>query len=441
MTVTAKFEENAVVPVTHTLTVVVDPANSGKVYKTGADEITAPVTMAEGATIDLTAQKAAGYDFVEWKIGENSVGTDESYTFTMGTEDVTLVAVFEPIPEHVHKWGAPAYSWNGLNCTAERVCELDHTHIETETVTATLTSTTAPTCTEAGVNIYTAVFTNTAFAPQTTTTEIPALGHDWKEPVYTWSADHTTCTATRECGNDASHNIVEVSTATVTTEGGVTTYTATFTNSVFKTQTYTYVPAASITVTMSEYGFLSLYADKAYIVPSGLKAYIYTGISGRNLTYKMLNVIPAYTGVFFEGNPNTTYTLYETTTTATYPENMLSGRLTEEVVPNDGNVHYILTRLEGTNKGGLYWPKGTVNGVGAFTCKAGKAYLTIPASAGVAPRYFTLRGQACEEVTAVDEVEADGDGRYYDVLGREVRDPQPQQIYIRKGQKVLYIGE
>ena len=383
-----------------------------------------------GAATAPPVPEVEGYEFKGWDPAD----------FTHVTEDMWIFAQYEPVSSHVHNWGEPTYKWEGLDCTAKRVCADDAAHVETETVTATLTSTTEPTCTEKGANTYTAVFANGAFDSQTTTTEIPALGHDWVI-TYMWSEDHATCTATAVCKRDASHTVTEVSTAIATTEDGVTTYTAIFGNSVFEKQTFTETSAPSITVTMSEYGFLSFYADKAYVVPSDLKAYIYTGISGRDLTYQMLTVIPAYTGVFFDGNPNTTYTLYETTTTDDYSSvNMLHGTLSDEVI-NDGDVHYILTRLEGTTQGGLYWPKGTVNGIGAFTNKAGKAYLSIPASAGVAPRYFTMRGQACEEVTAVDETEAEGDGKYYDILGREVREPQPQQIYIRNGQKVLYTGK
>ena len=67
-------------------------------------------------------------------------------------------------------------------------------------------------------------------------TEIPALGHQWGEPVYTWSEDNTTCTATRTCENNDEHS--QTATATVTseptkaptcTELGEMTYMATFT--------------------------------------------------------------------------------------------------------------------------------------------------------------------------------------------------------------------
>ena len=67
-------------------------------------------------------------------------------------------------------------------------------------------------------------------------TEIPALGHQWGEPVYTWSEDNTTCTATRTCENNDEHS--QTATATVTSEPtkaptctdmGEMTYMATFT--------------------------------------------------------------------------------------------------------------------------------------------------------------------------------------------------------------------
>lgn len=75
---------------------------------------------------------------------------------------------------------------------------------------------------------------------------ISALGHNWGEPVYTWSDDNTTCTAKRVCKNDASHT--ETATATVTseqtkaptcTEMGEMTYTATFTEEWVVKQTKT----------------------------------------------------------------------------------------------------------------------------------------------------------------------------------------------------------
>ena len=362
-----------------------------------------------------------------------------TYTATFTNTAFEAQTTNEQIPALGHDYGKPTYSWNSDNseCTGTRVCSRDGSHVDTEVVTTTSATTKQPTCDEQGEITYTATFTKVGFTTQTKTTPIIALGHDWQTPVYTWSNDHMTCTATQECGNDADHDhtITEVATATVTKEGGVDVYTATFTNSVFETQTYRNTP--SLDITISEFGFLSLYADKAYIVPQGLTAYIYTGMNGKNLVRENIDVIPAYTGVFFSGTPNKTYTLYETETQTTYPTNMLHGYLMDTKVDNP-NVHYILSKNVVNGKPGLLWPLGTDKGVGEFTTRGGKAYLEIPVALGVAPRYYTMRGEACDEVTAVDETQVNGDGKYYDILGREVREPQPQQIYIHNGQKILY---
>ncbi len=498
--------------VTHTLTVVVDPAKGGTVNEGGVILTEYAFAMTAGQIKTLTAVPNEGYTFAGWSIDNEEISsTDADYPFTMGTANVTLTANFtavtvehtwteptytwtgdectatrtwqddpdhketetvkatssvtkeatceeagtltytatfanaafeaqstnEPIPALGHDYGEPTYSWNSDNskCTGTRVCSRDASHVDTEIVTTTSATTKQPTCDEQGEITYTATFTKVGSTTQTKTTPIIALGHDWQTPVYTWSDDHMTCTATQECGNDADHTITEVATATVTKEGGEDVYTATFTNTVFKTQTYRNTP--SLDITISEFGFLSLYADKAYIVPKGLTAYIYTGMNGKNLVRENIDVIPAYTGVFFSGTPNKTYTLYETETQTTYPTNMLHGYLMDTKVDNP-NVHYILSKNVVNGKPGLLWPLGTDKGVGEFTTRGGKAYLEIPVALGVAPRYYTMRGEACDEVTAVDETQVNGDGKYYDILGREVREPQPQQIYIHNGQKILY---
>lgn len=73
--------------------------------------------------------------------------------------------------------------------------------------------------------------------------EIPALGHDWGEPSYTWSADKATCTATRVCKRDDEHVETETVDSTVTKNGLPCTsaytavYTAVFSNPDFQTQT------------------------------------------------------------------------------------------------------------------------------------------------------------------------------------------------------------
>ena len=85
----------------------------------------------------------------------------------------------EEIPALGHEYGEATYTWNEdkTECTAERICTRDASHKETETVKTTNSVTKEVTCEEVGERTYTATFTNTAFAQQTTAEEIPATGH------------------------------------------------------------------------------------------------------------------------------------------------------------------------------------------------------------------------------------------------------------------------
>ena len=147
-----------------------------------------------------------------------------------------------------HDYGAADYSWSAdkSTCTASRICQKDKTHIETETATATSVITKRPTCTTAGERTYKAEFKNAAFATQTQTEAVAKKGHKYAAPTYSWSADKSTCTASRICQNDKTHVETEKATVTsaVTTQPtyektGVRTYTAAFKNAAFSTQTQT----------------------------------------------------------------------------------------------------------------------------------------------------------------------------------------------------------
>lgn len=195
----------------------------------------------------------------------------------------------------------------------------------------------------------------------------------------------------------------------------------------------TCTPMLYLDVTISAYGYSTFYSDKAYIVPDGLTATIYTAVNGEALTGETIAVIPANTGVILHGAANATYTLLQTTTTDSYDSNLLKGSTADEVINND-EVHYIL----GVNSGkcGLYWPNGTTEGKGSFTNAAGKAYLELaPAVAPVGARGFVLR--ATDTATAVEDVPADADDTYYDLLGRKVLTPQPGNVYICNGKKIV----
>ena len=161
-------------------------------------------------------------------------------------------AIRKDCKENGHDWGEASYTWeyknNNWNCTASRSCQRSgNDGKESETVTASLQSTTlSSTCTRTGSGVYTAVFTNTAFSAQTEPKEIPATGHEWGGPSYSWAQENGAwkCTAKRVCVNNPDHEDTETVVAVgeqtkdpTCTEYGETTYTASFESNAFTLQT------------------------------------------------------------------------------------------------------------------------------------------------------------------------------------------------------------
>ncbi len=151
------------------------------------------------------------------------------------------------VPATGHDWDYPtfAFSEDYTSATALCVCLNDETHTMTLDCTVQVESEEAPTCTEPGLTVYVATveFEGEIYVSEAYVDGAPALGHDWAEPVFTFSEDGTVAVACRVCARDASH--VEFRLCTVTaavttpatcTEPGVTTYTAT---AEFDGKTYT----------------------------------------------------------------------------------------------------------------------------------------------------------------------------------------------------------
>ena len=130
-------------------------------------------------------------------------------------------------------------------------CQNDHNHTKTEDVAIDPTAhnfsneytiDVEPTCTEAGSK--SKHCQNEGCQEKTAVTPIAAKKHAWGEVVYTWSDDHSECTATRVCANDAAH--IESETAQVAKQitqhqacglPELATLTAYFENTAFQTQT------------------------------------------------------------------------------------------------------------------------------------------------------------------------------------------------------------
>ena len=134
---------------------------------------------------------------------------------------------------HVHEYGEPEFIWSDdcKNCTIVFTCVDgdDQQKIECE-VTSEITD---ATCTENGKAVYTAKgsFNGEEYSDMKEE-EIPASGHAYGEPVFSWSEDYQSCTAvfTCESGDDEQRlecEVVSETTEPTCTASGKTVYTAT----------------------------------------------------------------------------------------------------------------------------------------------------------------------------------------------------------------------
>lgn len=147
-----------------------------------------------------------------------------------------------------HTWGEKTYTWSDdFKCTAATKCISCQKPL-TETVDGVKTTVPA-TCVADGKDVYTATFTNTAFETQTKEVTIDKLGHTYGAPVWSWSEDGKTATATFTCTREGctaeTTGHAQNVTATVSgkqkdapacTDKGTTTYTAKVN---FETKDYT----------------------------------------------------------------------------------------------------------------------------------------------------------------------------------------------------------
>lgn len=182
----------------------------------------------------------------------------------------------EAIPALGHDWEDFTFTWSADNSavTAGTQCRRG-SHSWTYTLDTEYTSSSA-TCERNGVGVYTARFSQvwSVIPDQVKAVVLPALGHAYAEPAYTWSSDLSTVTAKMICRNDASHVIEEtvrtvyaVTTMPTATAPGEGTYTAAFADPRFEIQTRTLEIPKRISITAAVSGSTVRYTLEA--APAG----------------------------------------------------------------------------------------------------------------------------------------------------------------------------
>lgn len=140
---------------------------------------------------------------------------------------VTLTDPSEfPLAEHdfeiMYEWSVDCKT-----CTATAVCRNDDHETITETVTATGTISIPATCEEMGTTTYSAEFSDTLFSIQNKDmVDIPAVGHNYVNPRFSWNESNSECSVLCICENDESHTITEECEITGFVENGQKKLTA-----------------------------------------------------------------------------------------------------------------------------------------------------------------------------------------------------------------------
>ena len=182
------------------------------------------ITIGRGVK-DISASHFPGCDRLETVTILNPSCTIEYDKNTLGVPGQTVIYGYK---DSTAEYYAKAFAYTFVPI------EEPHVHSYTDTVTP-------PTCTEQGYTTHTC-----ECGDSYTDSYVPALGHDWNAPTYTWAEDNSTATATHTCKRDEAHTETEtVSTtfeitkeATYDAEGEIV-YTAVFENAAFVTQTKT----------------------------------------------------------------------------------------------------------------------------------------------------------------------------------------------------------
>ncbi|MBQ1436365.1 MAG: hypothetical protein IIZ07_00360, partial [Ruminococcus sp.] len=162
---------------------------------------------------------------------------------------------FEFIEEHTYS--EPTWTWSGYSAaTAIFTCaECDDVQEVPATVTTKIT--TAPTCTETGIRTCTTTVTfNGNTYTDTKEKTVPATGHSYGEPTWTWDG-YSAATATFTCAEGDDTQVknatvtTKITTAPTCTETGIRTCTAKVT---FNGKTYTDTKEKTVPATGHSYG-------------------------------------------------------------------------------------------------------------------------------------------------------------------------------------------
>ena len=153
-----------------------------------------------------TGSLVALLTFSDESVGDVTITTGERNNEHPEEEPVVVTFGGEAVfPEPVY--GEPVWVWSEDYSMANAVFPNADESGEDLILPAEIgAETSAPTCEEAGETVYTAtvIFRDETYT-DVRTVEIPALGHAWGDPEWTWNEELTEASAKFVCGNNSEH--------------------------------------------------------------------------------------------------------------------------------------------------------------------------------------------------------------------------------------------
>ena len=186
------------------------------------------------AAVQACSDAACGEGYIEWSNPEGwlFLGVCDTPNYRPGNCHRYYLCPGESTEPHEHSYGLPVWAWaeDYSAATATFSCvDGDDTQVVDATITRERTE---PGCTEGGKIVYTAtaVFLGKTFT-DTKEELLPALGHSYGEPVWTWAEDYSAATASFTCADGDDTQVVNAevnvrSSEPTHTEPGQIVYTA-----------------------------------------------------------------------------------------------------------------------------------------------------------------------------------------------------------------------
>ena len=163
-------------------------------------------------------------------------------------------------------------------------------------------------------------------------------------------------------------------------------------------------------------------ADGVVMLPSGVGAYVATGVGDGVVTVSQISYIPEKVAVLLNNQTETT----------TENTNVINNMLRH--ADEDTDVSEIYGTVYGLHNGTMMRVTGTI--------PEGKNYLLVPDEVGMGPEapQLTIVFENESNTTGISEARSkmeDVRGDVYDLMGRKVQKPSKKGLYIQKGHKVV----